>query len=76
MCRASSKWVGLLSARHVLHAHPLLTLRMSGSAGVAFPGVEVAIAEDGEILARGPNLFLGYYKVLCPSYYVGVLPNV
>lgn len=32
-----------------------------GSAGRQVPGSEVKIAEDGEILLRGDNVFMGYY---------------
>jgi long-chain acyl-CoA synthetase len=33
-----------------------------GSIGKPLPGVEVRIAEDGELLVKGANIFQGYYK--------------
>ena len=42
--------------------HSIFTiLELSGN-GLPLPGVEIAIAPDGEVLARGPNIMKGYWK--------------
>jgi len=39
-----------------------LGLNRLGSVGTPLPGVEVKVAADGEVLARGPNVFKGYWE--------------
>lgn len=42
--------------------HPKYPLLKFGTTGPILDNVEVKIAEDGEILMKGPSLMLGYYK--------------
>ncbi len=43
-------------------ANPLDGVRRPGTVGLPLPGVDVRLADDGEIELRGPNVFGGYWE--------------
>ena len=52
---------GLTETSPALSINTFEALRF-GTVGKPIPGVEIRIAADGEILAKGPNIMKGYYK--------------
>ncbi|MGW2829347.1 AMP-dependent synthetase/ligase [Streptomyces sp. NPDC001286] len=50
---------GLTEAAGGVTAQPL-GREMSGTVGQALPGTDIIVADDGEILVRGPSVFQGY----------------
>lgn len=54
---------GLTETSPVISVNYYATMQVEfGAVGPVLEGVEVKLAEDGEILCKGPNIMMGYYK--------------
>ncbi len=59
--------IPLYSGYGLTEASPVVTANTPehnkiGTVGRPLPGVEIRMAEDGEVLVRGPNVMLGYWQ--------------
>jgi len=54
---------GLTETSPVVSVNCLINGIKIGSVGTLLSNVEVKFAEDGEILVKGPNVMMGYYKL-------------
>jgi long-chain acyl-CoA synthetase len=60
---AVAEGYGMSETAPVISANPFAAKDVRiGSVGIPLKGIELKLAADGEILVRGPNVMVGYYK--------------